>query len=510
MWTSNDRLRVNLRKLPDSPPRIINESAMAAELEEMNRRDKIINDIHSRSDKRVRRLMDAAKKQAEKDAKDYIENLRFPVIYRADMYLGGADYFKFLNRIVNKVTEAYLQNAERPRPNEDLMLMIDGIAAITERITTNRNLYRTHLMRGNAEQAAEALQNMLNAQNELKNAALNARPSCQSEYQKIAFRAVNKVRSELEAILKKRNIRSIALTCDRVGNTQINRKLRIRFQNEVILDAPDYADPDGEEGDELEDYCINFGIFDIEIPLQAMANGEVKGVRLRPGGNNKLIYWNDGTIYYHPHAKSNSTCWGDAKAPLKNALVRCDLNDMTDIVWSMVRTYNRESPYIALREYERLHEEHSSPPVCAACGEEVGASGVRLVDDRFAHAQCAAYINWMGGHVLPEDVMIMPGFEAIPQIRSFDSYLAVVAHEETKEVRQLLVLNSACSRSEFVDYLPEGCIIVPLNDWNYYATHDGDRPQLKQWTIEEATQAINIEAMAQSMLIQPETETVSG
>ncbi|WP_278471814.1 hypothetical protein [Gimesia maris] len=65
----------------------------------------------------------------------------------------------------------------------------------------------------------------------------------------------------------------------------------------------------------------------------------------------------------HPHVQSDNVCEGDARVPIKRALEQGRLLDFFVLVSRLLRTYNPESPYVALSDW------HSAE--CHECGDVV-------------------------------------------------------------------------------------------------------------------------------------------
>lgn len=65
----------------------------------------------------------------------------------------------------------------------------------------------------------------------------------------------------------------------------------------------------------------------------------------------------------HPHVQSDNVCEGDARVPIKRALEQGRLLDFFVLVSRLLRTYNPESPYVALSDW------HSAE--CSECADVV-------------------------------------------------------------------------------------------------------------------------------------------
>ena len=65
----------------------------------------------------------------------------------------------------------------------------------------------------------------------------------------------------------------------------------------------------------------------------------------------------------HPHVQSDNVCEGDARVPIKRSLEQGRLLDFLVLVSRLLRTYNAESPYVALSDW------HSAE--CSECADVV-------------------------------------------------------------------------------------------------------------------------------------------
>lgn len=90
----------------------------------------------------------------------------------------------------------------------------------------------------------------------------------------------------------------------------------------------------------------------------------------------------------HPHVIDEILCEGEGRAAIRLALIQCRLFDFFVLVTGVLRTYNRESPYVAIEDWQGQS--------CDDCGyladeeELYGCSrcGVSLCDE--CHANCGA------------------------------------------------------------------------------------------------------------------------
>lgn len=120
------------------------------------------------------------------------------------------------------------------------------------------------------------------------------------------------------------------------------------------------------EAIELEDVYLG----DFQIILQLARLGDrraayhVIALNPHPAGCNSLVT--------HPHVSDEHLCEGDAMAPIASALAQGRLCDFFLLVRSVLTTYNRYSPYVALEEWYGRS--------CHDCGSSVN-------DDDICHCQ---------------------------------------------------------------------------------------------------------------------------
>jgi hypothetical protein len=65
----------------------------------------------------------------------------------------------------------------------------------------------------------------------------------------------------------------------------------------------------------------------------------------------------------HPHVQSNQLCEGEGTLPIRSALQEGRLSDLFQIIAQVLQTYNPDSAYVALNEWEGIS--------CVACGTSV-------------------------------------------------------------------------------------------------------------------------------------------
>jgi len=111
----------------------------------------------------------------------------------------------------------------------------------------------------------------------------------------------------------------------------------------------------------LED--IDLGMFEIHLEL-----GYMEG-RRKPKYHIKALSPNcaaDRSDIPHPHVQDGKMCEGDATEPIASALIEGRLSDFFTLVNSVLNTYNEQSPYVRLDEWDG-----SSGTSCHECGSSV-------------------------------------------------------------------------------------------------------------------------------------------
>lgn len=95
---------------------------------------------------------------------------------------------------------------------------------------------------------------------------------------------------------------------------------------------------------------LNLGQFQIRLNLkdfgQSTAGRAYRIIAKQPNpaaGNDHVT---------HPHVSSESLCEGDACTPIRNALIQGRLADFFNIVRGVLTTYNADSPYVRLDEWD--------------------------------------------------------------------------------------------------------------------------------------------------------------
>ena len=117
---------------------------------------------------------------------------------------------------------------------------------------------------------------------------------------------------------------------------------------------------------ELNDTYL--GSFDIELDLRYLGQASCYRVVAREPNPAST---NDSTT--HPHVQSEQLCEGDAKAPINNAIRSGRLFDFFLIVRQTLQTYNRDSAYVSLEDWDGVE--------CHECGSTVDEEDTSRCDD---------------------------------------------------------------------------------------------------------------------------------
>lgn len=100
---------------------------------------------------------------------------------------------------------------------------------------------------------------------------------------------------------------------------------------------------------------------DLEVPMgnyYVTVNMETYDVRVKPCNNN-LQY----SGYYHPHVnESGRVCWGNAAEVMAQALEDMKPSVALTALQIILTTYNDESPYALLRDFEESYEMNGEDP----------------------------------------------------------------------------------------------------------------------------------------------------
>ena len=118
---------------------------------------------------------------------------------------------------------------------------------------------------------------------------------------------------------------------------------------------------------------IDLGRFAIKLEIRRLADVDAHRIYRVEALEANPAEGNDGVT--HPHVKDDELCEGHAAAAIKAALTQGRLADFYMLVNSVLRTYNAESPYVAL---DRWHGGMS----CHDCGDHVSE------DDRCSCGRC--------------------------------------------------------------------------------------------------------------------------
>jgi hypothetical protein len=95
---------------------------------------------------------------------------------------------------------------------------------------------------------------------------------------------------------------------------------------------------------------VELGPFEVRLPLENLTEGDVEAaVRVialdpNPAAGNEAVT--------HPHVSDGRLCAGEAAAPLRAALAAGRLCDALLLVRSVLETYNPESPYVSLENWD--------------------------------------------------------------------------------------------------------------------------------------------------------------
>lgn len=103
---------------------------------------------------------------------------------------------------------------------------------------------------------------------------------------------------------------------------------------------------------------------DLEVPMgnyYVSVNMETYDVRVKPCNNN-LKY----SEYYHPHVNEGGrVCWGNAAEVMAQALADMKPSVALTALQIILTTYNDESPYASLRDFEESYEMDGEDPTTA-------------------------------------------------------------------------------------------------------------------------------------------------
>ena len=107
--------------------------------------------------------------------------------------------------------------------------------------------------------------------------------------------------------------------------------------------------------------------------------------------------------YPHPHISGNWLCWGEGKTAASNALKRGDLVSFLDTLWSILKTYNAESPYARIENFapDSIDSLVSNENVCQDCRETIDIDDIDdgeysrcEVCEGMMHSHCGHYSEW--------------------------------------------------------------------------------------------------------------------
>ena len=126
--------------------------------------------------------------------------------------------------------------------------------------------------------------------------------------------------------------------------------------------------------DPIELSDVQLGRFDIELDLRYIGQSNAYRVVARDANPATTC---DSTT--HPHVQSERLCEGEATAPIRNALRSGRLCDFFVIVRQTLQTYNRDSAYISLDDWDGVE--------CHDCGSNVDESEVYRCEE-CEHSLC--------------------------------------------------------------------------------------------------------------------------
>ena len=135
--------------------------------------------------------------------------------------------------------------------------------------------------------------------------------------------------------------------------------------------------------DHIELEGMDFGTFNIELNLREMVNlNKESSYRVVAQEPNRA-----GTEYEvtHPHVSHNRLCEGDGYNTIRKALTQGRLTDFFMIVENILKTYNPESPYVSLEDWD------GTP--CYSCGYNVSGDDSYYCEccDRDFCSECSTY-----------------------------------------------------------------------------------------------------------------------
>jgi hypothetical protein len=114
---------------------------------------------------------------------------------------------------------------------------------------------------------------------------------------------------------------------------------------------------------ELGAFQICFTWSDLKHPTACLS---VEAMSPNPAAGN-----DGGTV--HPHVRKKRVCLGDAAEPIVAAIEDGRLTDVFNIIDSLLHTYNHDSPYTKLTEWDG--ESEDSRASCASCGNDMFEDG---------------------------------------------------------------------------------------------------------------------------------------
>jgi hypothetical protein len=117
---------------------------------------------------------------------------------------------------------------------------------------------------------------------------------------------------------------------------------------------------------------LDLGPFEVGLRLDRLARLDAScfdcvALEPRPAAGDSAVT--------HPHVKDAVLCTGDAAAPIAAALRQGRLVDAFLLLGAVLNTYNPQSPYIALEEWE------GDGSSCAECGDAAGSRHLCFCED---------------------------------------------------------------------------------------------------------------------------------
>lgn len=478
-------------RIPRETPGIQHALDAENQNEVRKRRDEASLRFQKRWEKRSIKASMQAKAQAEKAVAEYKRQLRGAIVYRKENFLTRTERNNFINRIVRTLVNAYEKRAKGNPSESPVAYHNKKIKVANDRLTRLEQQRILATRRGNQDKLATILEEILGVQNEIKALALASRGDTQSEYQQRAFSNPSQFKSSINMLLDTQSVRSIGLLRSklhpipgRVNEIELSEPiLCIRFEPDIWLHYE--ATGDEEHAPEEECYEINFGKFEFQCPISSLVLGDTLMARLRPYQSEAIIHCDDPV--YHPHARHCETCWGEAKLPMKNAMVRGDLLSIVDIAMGHLTTYNESSPFCHIYDWEYERQKYLPEFTCQFC-DEVRERGERIrgFDGVEGCEGCMVSIPWCGGRSSPERAHYIDELDETIVCDDLNQIIAVVFEYKDGRIEY--------DKLRYVGYVND-CWVTYATDYDFFAmnveqyrrqcTVDENLPKLIE-NIEEA------------------------